>query len=133
MADSSAVQLRVNSTNLMVTVGGNSYGSYAANEQYNNDLVKRAFALDPAGNSYRGIRQQALCDPLYANSVADLTWHGADLAQAVYTNAYFKQNNLVQNDWSDLMGLIAVLNLTNGTTRPPMSPMSSTSSMWTSG
>jgi hypothetical protein len=116
MADSSAVQLRVNSTNLMVTVGGNSYGSYAANEQYNNDLVKRAFALDPAGNSYRGIRQQALCDPLYANSVADLTWHGADLAQAVYTNAYFKQNNLVQNDWSDLMGLIAVLNLTNGTT-----------------
>ena len=31
-----------------------------------------------------------------------------------YTNAYFKQNNTRENDWSDLIDLIAVLNSTNG-------------------
>jgi hypothetical protein len=116
MTDSTAVQLRVNSTNIMSLPGlpdNNSFGSYAANEQYNVDFVKRSFPLDSAGNSYRGIRDQFLCDtPL--NSVADLAWHGANYAIAVYTNGYFKQNNFVQNDWSDLIDLIAVLNSTNG-------------------
>ncbi len=46
--------------------------------------------------------------------MADLTWHGANYAQAVYTNAYFKQNNIEQNDWSDLIDLLAVLNSANG-------------------
>src|SRR5256714_4637566 len=116
MADSRAVQVRVNSTNLMATVGSDSFGSYAANEQYNNDFVKRSFPLDSQGNSYRGIRQAALCDPLYANSVADLGWNGANYSVAAYTNAYFKENHLLENDWSDLISLIGVLNLTNGTT-----------------
>jgi hypothetical protein len=117
MAESRAVQVRVNSTNIMSLPGlpdNNSFGSYAANEQYNNDFVQRAFALDPDGNSYRGIRQAALCDPLYNTNVADLTWQGPNFAQPVYTNAYFKQNNLLQNDWSDLIDLIAVLNSSNG-------------------
>jgi hypothetical protein len=116
MTDSAAVQLRVNSTNIMSLPGlpnNNSFGSYAANEQYNGDFVKRSFPVDDAGNSYRGIRDQFLCDPSL-NSVADLTWHGANYATAVYTNGYFKQNNFVQNDWSDLIDLIAVLNSTNG-------------------
>jgi hypothetical protein len=116
MTDSTAVQLRVNSTNIMSLPGlpdNNSFGSYAANEQYNGDFVKRSFPLDDAGDSYRGIRDQFLCDPPL-NSVADLTWHGANYAIAVYTNGYFKQNNFVQNDWSDLIDLIAVLNTTNG-------------------
>jgi len=76
--------------------------------------VQRAFALDPDGNSYRGIRQAALCDPLYSNNVANFSWHGPDYAQEIYTNSYFKQNNFIQNDWSDLMDLISVLNTTNG-------------------
>src|SRR5262249_29291608 len=120
MAESRPVQLRVNSTNLMLnpysdgrSVDTNSFGSYAANEQYNNDFVSRAFALDPFGNSYRGIRDQTLCDAS-RNNVADLTWHGANYADAAYTNAYFKQNNLLENDWSDLIDLIAVLNSQNG-------------------
>src|SRR6266850_696882 len=116
MTDSTAVQVRVNSTNIMSLPGlpdNNSFGSYAANEQYNDDFVKRSFSLDDTGNSYRGIRDQFLCDrPL--NSVADLTWHGSNYAIAVYTNGYFKQNNFVQNDWSDLIDLLAVLNSTNG-------------------
>ena len=120
MAESRAVQLRINSTNLMQfpyqdgrSIDTNSFGSYAANEQYNNDFVQRAFALDPQGNSYRGIRDQSACDST-RNSVADLTWHGASYATGSYTNAYFKQNNLLQNDWSDLMDLLAVLNNQNG-------------------
>ena len=120
MAESRPVQLRVNGTNLMQnpysdgrSVDTNSFGSYAANEQYNNDFVTRAFALDPYGNSYRGVRDQTLCDSA-RNNVADLTWHGANYADAAYTNAYFKQNNLLENDWTDLIDLIAVLNSQNG-------------------
>ncbi|MDB6110280.1 MAG: hypothetical protein JWR69_2030, partial [Pedosphaera sp.] len=116
MAESRAVQLRVNSTNLMSLPGlpdNNSFGSYAANEQYNNDFIARSFALDPQGNSYRGIRDSALCDASL-NGVADLIWSGTNHAVAAYTNAYFKQNNSLQNDWSDLIDLVGVLNSTNG-------------------
>jgi hypothetical protein len=77
MAESRAVQVRVNGTNLMAVVPNNSFGSYSGNEQYNKDFVERAFPLDPYGNSYRGIRDQTLCDPS-RNTVADLVWHGAD-------------------------------------------------------
>ena len=117
MAESRAVQVSVNGTNLMSLSGlpdNNSFGSYAANEQYNKDFIARAFPLDSQGNSYRGIRQATLCDPLFNGSVADLAWHGANYADPVYTNAYFKQNNIGQNDWSDLIDLLAVLNSANG-------------------
>ena len=78
--------------------------------------VKRVFPLDPDGNAYRGIRDAVLCVPTNPRGVADLSWHGADPSNAYYTNAYFKQNNFVANDWTDLMKLISVLNVTNGTT-----------------
>ena len=57
MADARGVQVRVNSTNQMALAlpDANSFGSYTANEQYNNDFVKRSFPLDSHGNSYRGI------------------------------------------------------------------------------
>jgi hypothetical protein len=115
MPDSRAVQVRVNSTNLMSLSlpNNNSFGSYAANEQYNGDFVKRTFPLDPDGNSYRGIRDSVSCDPTF-NGIADFTWYGANYAIPAYTNAYFKQNNTRENDWSDLIDLIAVLNSTNG-------------------
>ncbi|HTI97275.1 MAG TPA: lamin tail domain-containing protein [Dongiaceae bacterium] len=114
-ADSRAVQVRVNSTNLMTLPlpNINSYGSYAANEQFNNDLFQRSYPLDPAGNAYRGIRDQMTCISA-SNSVADLTWHGSDFNQPVYANAYFKENHAVQNDFSDVIDLIAVLNSVNG-------------------
>jgi len=62
MADSRPVQVRINSTNLMATIGSDSFGSYAANEQYNSDFVKKTFPLDSQGNSYRGIRNSVNCD-----------------------------------------------------------------------
>lgn len=118
MADSRAVQLRVNGTNLMATVAGaNSFGSYAANEQYNNDFIKRSFPADPGGNSYRGVRDGVICDASF-NGVADLAWHGAEPFIAAYTNAYYKQNNFIQKDWSDLIHLIGVLNQIPGYSTP---------------
>ncbi|MBI1841918.1 MAG: lamin tail domain-containing protein [Verrucomicrobia bacterium] len=112
MADARGVQLRLNGTNQMTLPlpDVNSHGSYTANEQYNNDFVKRSWPLDPAGNSYRGIRDQAAG----VTGVADFTWHGANIAQAAYTNAYYKQNNFVLNDWSDLIQLLGVLNVVSG-------------------
>src|SRR5439155_7063515 len=86
--------------------------SYAANEQYNNDFVKRSWPLDSRGNSYRGIRDPAAD----IRGVADLSWRGANYAVAAYTNVYYKQNNFIENDGSDLISLIGVLNVTNGTT-----------------
>ena len=59
MPDSSAVQVRVNGVDEMSLYNANSFGSYAANEQYNNDFVKRSWPLDAHGNSYRGIRTAA--------------------------------------------------------------------------
>ena len=117
MANARPVQVRVNSTNLMTlpTVNANSFGSYSANEQYNNSFIKRSFPLDPAGNSYRGIRDSVACDPKF-DSVADLVWHGTDPKIGSYTNAYFKQNHATADDWSDLISLLGVLNLTHGTT-----------------
>ena len=113
MAESRAVQVRVNGADLMATLGNNSFGAYAANEQYNEDFVQRAFAQDPYGNSYRAIRNQVNCGSI-SNGVADLTWHGAAWAVGSYTNAYFKQNNFLENDWSDFIDLLAVLNSQNG-------------------
>lgn len=112
MADSRPVQVRVNSTNLMATVGSTSFGSYAANEQYNDDFVKRSWPTDPEGNSYRGIRGPTNDGP---QPEADLSWQGANFfATGSYTNAYFKQNNFLANDYSDLIRLIGVLNLQPG-------------------
>lgn len=114
MADSRAVQLRVNGTNQMSLPlpDVNSFGAYAANEQYNNDFIKRSFPLDSSGNSYRGIRDQAAG----ISGVADFSWHGTNWFVSAYTNAYYKQNHLIESDYTDLLQLISVLNVTNGTT-----------------
>jgi len=111
--DSRLAHVRVNSTNLMELVSNNSYGYYAANEQYNDDFVKHAWPNDPDGNLYRGIRQPTMSSP---NLPADLDWHGTNFFIGSYTNLYFKQNNFIQNDYSDLIKLLGVLNVTNGTT-----------------
>ena len=55
MPDSRPVELRLNGTNLMAGGIGNSFGYYAANEQYNNDFIKRTFPLDPDGNPWQSV------------------------------------------------------------------------------
>lgn len=99
--NSKFVELRLNSTNLMGPGIGISYGLYAANEQYNNRLVKRHWPDDSEGNLYRGYGYKA-----------DFSWHGDDfLSTDSYTNFYFKENNSREKDYSDLVSLCGVLSL----------------------
>lgn len=105
IAESRLVQVLVNGSNLAT---GSQYGSYAANWGFNNDLIKTQLPQDVGGNLYRGIRD------FNTSITPNLVWHGPDYHS--YTNAYFKENNLIENDWSDLIDLIGALNVTNGFT-----------------
>ena len=105
----------INSTNLMSLPGCRTIRLVRLvrrQRTVQRDFIQRSFPLDPQGNSYRGIRDQTSCDP---TPTAWRTSPGtAPLYRPAYANAYFKQNNLLENDWSDLMDLIAVLNSANG-------------------
>ena len=103
MAESRPVQLRVNAENLANAIAP-QFGSYAGNEAMNGDLASRQYPLDSDGNLYRGKRFIYSWDM----GSADLLWRG-DQWQS-YTNAYTKENNSMENDWSDLIGLLDVLN-----------------------
>ena len=103
IAESRLVQVRVNGVN---PAGANQYGCYAANWGFNQQLIKTQLPGDTGGNLYRGIRD-------FDTSITpNLVWHGP--AYTSYTNTYFKENNVLTNDWADLLHLLAVLNSTNG-------------------
>ena len=103
MAESRAARVRVNGLNL-ANSGSPQFGYYAANEVVNGALLDRQIPDDPDGNLYRGIRD------FVPGAKADLSWQGT--LWNSYTNAYFKQNNEAQNDFSDLIHLVDVLNNT---------------------
>jgi hypothetical protein len=105
MAESRPVQLRVNGMNLADAIAP-QFGSYAGAEVLNSDFAERQFPNDPKGNLYRGKWHMYSWDP----STSDFSWQGPDWQS--YTNAYVKQNNTLQNDWSDLVELMDVLNNT---------------------
>jgi len=105
MPDSRPVQVRVNGINL-ARPGLEQFGSYAANDAVDGNLLQRQFPSEPGGNLYRGIRDLVRYIPAEAN----LVWHGPLFSS--YTNAYSKENNNAVNDWSDLLHLIDVLNNT---------------------
>lgn len=103
IAESVRVQVRWNSQNLAGT-NAPQWGGYAANEVIDGDLVARQVPQDPDGNLYQGVRD------FNTTITPNLAWHGSD--PAGYTNAYFKENHSLANDWSDLIRLIDVLNNT---------------------
>ena len=83
-AESRGVQVRVNSTNIMSLSGqanNNSFGSYAANEQYNSDFIQRTFSLDPDGNSYRYSGSKHGCSPSATQAKARACGCGSPSAQ----------------------------------------------------
>ena len=103
MAESHLAQVRWNGVNL-AAAGAPQWGSYAANEPIDGALLDRQIPGDAGGNIYRGIRS-------FDTSITpNLVWHGTDFNN--YTNAYFKQNNSLANDWSDFIRLLDVLNNT---------------------
>ena len=101
-ADSRAVQVRVNSTNLALldNYPATTYGSYAANEMLNSDWAEHHFPDDSSGNVYRTIRD------IYVPS-ANLDYRGTN-ANA-YTNCYFKNSNQSVDDWSDLVAMLRIM------------------------
>lgn len=105
MAESRPVKVRINGEDLTNPIAP-QFGSYAGNEPINSDFVDRQFPLDNGGNLYRG-KRYAYPQNL---GIADLGWRTESWTS--YTNAYVKENNSMENDWSDLVELIRVLNKT---------------------
>ena len=101
-ADSRAVQVRVNGTNLALldNYPDRTYGSYAATEALGSDWAEHHFPADGSGNLYRVVRD------LYVPS-ASFNYRGPD--PTAYTNCFFKQSNVSQDDWADLVSLLRVM------------------------
>lgn len=98
-ADSRAIQLRVNTTNLALLDNYvRTYGSYAANEVLNSDWAENHFPDDGSGNIYRAIRDI---------SPSDMNYRGTNYTN--YSNTYFKTSNNSENDWSDLIGMLRIV------------------------
>ncbi len=99
-ADAAAVQVRINGADLAYP-GSPMYGVYARIEAFNEDFAERHFPDDPNGNLYT-------CFRIGSGSEAELRYEGPD--PNVYRNRYLKANNEAQDDWSDLLRLVDVLN-----------------------
>jgi hypothetical protein len=101
-----AVQVRVNSANLAYLVPTSStqtyqYGSYFWFEPYNARWAEVHYPDDPNGNIYKGVST--------VSPPADLRYIDEDPSSY---KAYDKQTNSSADDWTDLIELVRVLNLT---------------------
>ena len=99
-AEASAVDVRVNGTNLALTDQARMYGAYTYLEVYDGDWAENHIPDDSGGNMYKAA---------YAGGWnAKLTYLGTNPAdyEAV---GYFKQTNESENDWTDLFDLTNVL------------------------
>jgi len=99
--DAVPVQVRINGRNL-ATAGGPMYGVYVGLEAFNDQFAEVHFPDDPEGNLYTCFRLDSGADE------ADLSYDGDD--PAAYRNRYFKANNEAEDDWTDLIHLVDVLN-----------------------
>jgi hypothetical protein len=100
-AETVAVQVRVNNQN-RANAGAPMWGSYAANEVLDGDWSAKHFPNDPNGNVYRAVRDIA---------PPDFSYRGENPSS--YANTFFKQSNISENDWSDLIGMLRVVGVGN--------------------
>lgn len=115
MAESRAVQVRVNGVNLASSNGSPAYGFYACNEVQDSGFADHHFPLDSAGNLYRGERD------FRGTTSGGTAVHGADLGLItpgpsetrslidLYKLNYAKHTNESEDDWSDLIELTQAL------------------------
>jgi len=95
------VQVRVNGANL-ASAGSPQFGSYFAFEPYNSEWADRHLPEDPSGNMYKGVSTSSPdADLRYINENPDS-----------YRMSYYKQTNTADDDWTDLIELVRVLNTT---------------------
>jgi len=97
MGETIPVQVRVNNQN-------RSGGSYAANEVINGDWSAKHFPNDGNGNVYRAVRDIAPPDFSYRGETP-----------SSYQNTWFKQSNVSEDDWTDLIGMLRVVGINNAT------------------
>jgi len=102
-AEAIAVQVRVNNQN-RANAGAPMFGSYVANEVVNSDWADHHFPTDPNGNVYRATRDIA---PF------DFSYRGEDPNS--YRNTWFKESNVSEDAWSDLIGMLRVMGINNVT------------------
>ena len=91
------IQLRVNGANLALS-GGVMYNTYVAKEGYDTDFAAAHFPDDSSGNLY--IQHDDIAQ-------ADLRYLGTNPDS--YRNRYFKQTNVSDDDYSDIINLTYVL------------------------
>ncbi len=99
--DATAVQVRVNGNNL-ANSGSPQYGSYVHIEAINSEYADHQFPGNGAGNAYKCLR---------VGTEADLRYEGQN--PDTYRSRYSKETNESQDDWSDLIELTYVLNMTS--------------------
>ncbi len=95
--DATAVQVRVNGQNLAVP-GAEMYGSYVHVEAVDSDFAENHFPDNSEGNAYKCMR---------LGQQADLRYEGPQ--PNPYRDTYFKETNVAEDDWSDLIGLTYAL------------------------
>ena len=103
-ANATVVQVRVNGQNLAASDYGRTYNSYIALENYDSDWADNHVPDDGAGNLYR-------CT-YFDNGIDQRTWADLDYKPNMteYRKNYPKQTNAAQDDYSDLLNLIDILN-----------------------
>ncbi len=101
-ANTIAVQVRVNNLN-RANAGGGMYGSYAAVEVIDADWAGNHLPLDGDGNVYKVVRD---IDP------PNFEYRGTNVN--AYTNNYFKESNISENDFSDLINMLSIMGENSG-------------------
>ncbi|KKL17660.1 hypothetical protein LCGC14_2483340, partial [marine sediment metagenome] len=101
--DAAAVRVRVNGADLAQT-GSSMYGSYVHVEAANSEFADHHFPGDGGGNLYKVMRLDNGTDD------GDLRFEGTN--PSTYANRYFKLTNEEENDYSDLINMLDVLNNT---------------------
>jgi hypothetical protein len=108
VANSTLIHVRVNNADLSVP-GSPTFTFYVHNDVLDSQLIAKMYPNDSSGNLYRGIQQDA---PGTAD--ANLSYQGATTTP--YRLVYFKQTNLEDDDWTDIIHLCDVLNNTPNAT-----------------
>jgi len=119
-------QVRINSANLANpqpdgSIDSYQFGSYFCFQSYSPDWVAAHLPQDSQGNIYKGVWYQ---DYQQLTNGAVFDWRGTNVANyrltygpsgpIANTGAYSKQSNKSDDNWSDLINLCSVLNLTPG-------------------
>lgn len=99
--DAAAAELRINGADLAST-GSPMYGVYVRLDAFDEDFAERHFPDDPNGNLYTCFRLDS------GAAEAELRYEGPD--PNAYRDRYFKANHAAQDDWSDLIHMVDVLN-----------------------